>query len=595
MTASTPRWISDTVASERYSIHSRANAGEVMPDPVSPLSSSWSLGGPGEWGWRDAFARMGTMDLDEFDIDRNDLIVVLGGYMYLNMSLTRLFGVRFPGLTPEMVDFQYFGEMPGIPTYASEARPTDDSPVHTERLAQALGWIFSRDDLPELRDDRDEIVRLVANRPDLTDLGLQEVVDYGRSYLPLLRRLFCRHIVMSATAGIGISVVAQVCEAIGQPQLTLTLIAALGDVDSAAPSWAMWELSRAVNASPELTAAFDAGVPGLLDRIRALADGGDAAAAAWLGSWGRFQASFESRGPNEWELRSETWGTEPVLPLAAIDRMRLAADGDSPQARADVRAGAREQATAAVREALAANPEALGQFDAGLRAAVLFNAGRERSKTNCVRALHEVRLAARELGRRLTDAGLIREPRHVFMFVDEELDDLVDTALGRAMWAKPDFAALAAEREEFYLGLFDVEPPFVTQGDPPPPSEWARRSTAPSPAAAGTCLEGIPGSPGVATGRARIVHDPGDPRGLQPGEVLVAPITDPAWTPLFVPAAAVVVDVGAQISHAVIVSRELGLPCVVSVTGATRTIPDGALVEVNGDAGTVTILETAEA
>ena len=61
------------------------------------------------------------------------------------------------------------------------------------------------------------------------------------------------------------------------------------------------------------------------------------------------------------------------------------------------------------------------------------------------------------------------------------------------------------------------------------------------------------------------------------------------------PAAAVVVDVGAQISHAVIVSRELGLPCVVSVTGATRTIPDGALVEVNGDAGTVTILELAEA
>ena len=99
----------------------------------------------------------------------------------------------------------------------------------------------------------------------------------------------------------------------------------------------------------------------------------------------------------------------------------------------------------------------------------------------------------------------------------------------------------------------------------------------------------------MAIGRARVVHDPGDPAGLLPGDVLVAPITDPAWTPLFVPAAAVVVDVGAQISHAVIVSRELGLPCVVSVTGATRTIPDGALVEVNGDLGTVTILEPPEA
>jgi pyruvate,water dikinase len=72
--------------------------------------------------------------------------------------------------------------------------------------------------------------------------------------------------------------------------------------------------------------------------------------------------------------------------------------------------------------------------------------------------------------------------------------------------------------------------------------------------------------------------------------VLVAPITDPSWTPLFVPAGAIVVDVGAQMSHAVIVSRELGIPAVVSVTGATQRITDGAMVEVDGNAGVVRIL-----
>ena len=71
----------------------------------------------------------------------------------------------------------------------------------------------------------------------------------------------------------------------------------------------------------------------------------------------------------------------------------------------------------------------------------------------------------------------------------------------------------------------------------------------------------------------------------------MAPLTDPSWTPLFVPVEAVVVDVGGQMSHAVIVSRELGLPCVVSVTGATGSIPDGAIIEVDGAAGTVTVLE----
>ena len=71
----------------------------------------------------------------------------------------------------------------------------------------------------------------------------------------------------------------------------------------------------------------------------------------------------------------------------------------------------------------------------------------------------------------------------------------------------------------------------------------------------------------------------------------LAPLTDPSWTPLFVPVEAVVVDVGGQMSHAIIVSRELGLPCVVSATDATKRIPEGALIEVDGAAGTITVLE----
>jgi phosphoenolpyruvate synthase/pyruvate phosphate dikinase len=92
-------------------------------------------------------------------------------------------------------------------------------------------------------------------------------------------------------------------------------------------------------------------------------------------------------------------------------------------------------------------------------------------------------------------------------------------------------------------------------------------------------------------GRSRVLTDPDDPSALEPGEILVAPITDPSWTPLFVAAAAVVVDVGAPFSYAAIVSRELGIPCVVSATDATGRIPDGALIEVDGTAATVTVLE----
>ena len=105
-------------------------------------------------------------------------------------------------------------------------------------------------------------------------------------------------------------------------------------------------------------------------------------------------------------------------------------------------------------------------------------------------------------------------------------------------------------------------------------------------------LGGNPGCPGVHRGRGRVILEPSEPGALDPGDILVAPMTDPAWTPLFVTAGAVVVDVGAALSHAIIVSRELGIPCVVSATDATKRIVDGSRIQVDGDTGTVTILET---
>jgi pyruvate,water dikinase len=122
-------------------------------------------------------------------------------------------------------------------------------------------------------------------------------------------------------------------------------------------------------------------------------------------------------------------------------------------------------------------------------------------------------------------------------------------------------------------------------------SSYARRdSVVITEVVEGEAVHGVPGCPGIAKGIARVITDSHDPTSLEPGDILVAPITDPSWTPLFVPAAGVVVDVGAPLSHAIIVSRELGIPCVVSAIDATKRIPDGALVEVNGDTGVVTVL-----
>jgi pyruvate,water dikinase len=548
------------------------------------MSSTMGIASAGDRGWLDAYVKAGSFTYDEFDTDRPDAVGVFGGYLYLNMSMTRIYGLRTPGLTPQMVDFQYFGDMPGITPYEDEARPDDENEELTAKLQRYLDDLFTRDDLPELRADRDQVDRLIARRPDLGELTDQEIVDHARSFLPLYRRLFCRHILVSGASGIGIGTVAGVLAAIEQPELIMTLVAGLGDVDSAAPSWAMWDMSRIVKGSPDLTAAFDAGVPGLHERLIGLAESGSPSAEDFEKLFDSFIERFGARGPNEWELRSRTWGIDRDVPLAAIDRMRFAADDESPQTRTELRIVEREAATDFVRELVAGDAHAAGTFEVGLRCAHLYNAGRERTKTNNIKLAHEMRLAMRELGRRAVDRGDLANVEQVFMLTELELDDFVERPA--------DFTKLVKERETYYLSLWDLEPPFVSRGAPAPTSEWRHRAAASGAdhAVAGEVLTGIPGCPGVARGRARVVLDPTDPRGLEPGDVLVAPLTDPSWTPLFVPAAAVVVDVGAQITHAVIVSRELGLPCVVSVTDATRRIADGAMIEVDGRAGTVTVL-----
>jgi pyruvate,water dikinase len=148
------------------------------------------------------------------------------------------------------------------------------------------------------------------------------------------------------------------------------------------------------------------------------------------------------------------------------------------------------------------------------------------------------------------------------------------------------------ERRAEYRHLQELTPPFVFVGRTDGPDTWARRDApAEGMLGQGEVLAGMPGCPGQAEGIARVILDSNDPTALEPGDILVAPITDPSWTPLFVPAAGVVVDVGAALSHAIIVSRELGIPCVISATDATRRIPNGARIRVDGSTGAVTVLE----
>ena len=101
-------------------------------------------------------------------------------------------------------------------------------------------------------------------------------------------------------------------------------------------------------------------------------------------------------------------------------------------------------------------------------------------------------------------------------------------------------------------------------------------------------LKGVPASAGVVSGKAHVLLDPTGAR-LEPGEILVAPSTDPGWTPLFLTASGLVMEMGGPMSHGAIVAREYGIPAVVGVNGALERITTGQQITVDGSSGIITI------
>lgn len=571
-------WVVDSPLSTRFPVYTRANAGEVSPAAATPLFWSQIGGPPAERVWRRALADFGAFDLDEFRPDAIDIQGMVHGFVYLNLSNLRVFGARMPGASPELMDRTYLGERSDAPPY--EPHPDDAKPEYTERILASVGRVFATEHRDDIAAQAIEAEKIRAARPDYATLSDTELVALQRERMKQYESFLYTHLSLVYEGSLVTGMLEQTLAPLGDPTLTARVLGGLGNIASAAPSMSLWKLSRLVKNSPALTAAFDAGVDGVLDRVDA---SGDPAAADFRTDWDRFVFDFGSRSTNEWEAMPQTWETHPHIPLGLLERMRLQPDERDPRLQSQRLRAEREELTAQLRAQLADNVEALGALDTALRLSGIFMPAREQSKSNLIRVLHEARLPMRELGRRHTEAGELQRPEDLTMLREDELDAFV-----------ADPAAMVptiTERLEWHAELSALEPPYiVVAGAVPPVTTWNRRTEPNVPVAqSGEVLTGLAACPGVATGRARVISDPAQCADLEPGEILVAPMTDPGWTPLFSSAEAVVVDVGSTMSHAAIVSRELGIPCVLGVQHASVRIKTGTLLTVDGTTGLVTV------
>ena len=566
----TQRWICDADPSPRFPVYTRGNAGEVAPNVLTPLTASL-IGDASADGQRRAMLELGLLRSRDFAGPGANGTGVFGGYLYANLSMARVGCERAPGMTALDADRQ----MAGL---------SDDAPVHVPQNGDrdliatlAMTWSMIRHLL------RPDISALDAARRDVesrrggilppAECSDDELIDLVLAFPPRWADGMYRLLFHSAFAGASNAIVEQLTERAGCGRsAALALTGGLGTIDSAAPAMRLWALGRQVAESQRLTQIFDEGVD-----VLEIDDDPDV--DHFLEGFSAFVRAHGARGPDEWELASETWGTHPSMALEAIDRLRRAPAERDPVVAQRRLAEERTQAADAVRHGL---PRPVRPFfDRMLLAAQRYAEGRERAKTIFIDDLYPVRCALFELADRARARGGPEDRRDFFLVTSQELRDVV---------AAPEpYASVIADRRSRRDFLQERVPPFVFDGVLPDPSTWPLRSVEPVDLGDARQLEGQGVSSGIARGTVRIVRNPADPRALEPDDILVAPITDPAWTPLFLAVAGVVVEVGAQLSHAAIVARELGIPAVVGVTNATTRLVDGQQIEIDGARGTVTV------
>ncbi|MHB8692222.1 MAG: PEP-utilizing enzyme [Solirubrobacteraceae bacterium] len=514
---------------------STANVGEALPGVVTPLG--WSVWGPAiELGMRDTFMRLGALEPRRVAIpsDPSDRVVsIFYGRGALSVSFLCEMGNRLPGTSGGAIAEQLLGTVPpGLPSRRELGR----MPVVATRMPVAVALI-RRQVIQGTAHIHEWWTQWLARMDDLDVPGTQQALDDARKMLIAMTTIQARGVFVGVQA-----VYDQLLALIERSGIDQTaaggLMAGQGSHAETAIIRDLWDMGR--------------------ERL----------------TMETFLARHGYHGTGEGQLLNKMWreDPEPVRRLAAQYAARE--DGEDPVALEHERVTQRE---AAERELLAALP-AIQRPAARLilKLAVQRIPLRGVAKEALIRALDVVRASARRMGTILTEQGVLSEPDDAFYFTADEL------------MAGPggDAAELARERSALYRQLLELDVPKHWQGLPEP-FELAGVELEDS-----LSVSGIGGSGGVVEGRVRLVHDPTED-DVEPGEVLVSPTTDPSWASVLFLCSALVVDIGGPLSHAAVVSRELGIPCVIGTKNGTAILRTGDLVRVDGTAGTVEVLERA--
>jgi pyruvate,water dikinase len=331
----------------------------------------------------------------------------------------------------------------------------------------------------------------------------------------------------------------------------------------------LWALSRRLHADPAARAALAEQSP----RELAMAYEHGTLPPVLQRDLSEFLGHYGHRAVAEIDLGVMRWSDDPTPLLQNLANYAAVEDGPrSPAAQFRAAAVEAERTVLVLSARAARRGRVRGVVVRWLLGRGRAMAGfREMPKFLVVLLLARARALAYSVARELAAAGRLERADDGFFLSWPEL---------RAAVAGADFRAQVQQRRAAYdQELRRRHVPRLLLSDGTEPSLPAGESS-------GTELRGTPASAGQVTGRARVILDPSGAR-LEPGDILVAPSTDPGWTPLFLSAAGLVMEMGGAMSHGAVVAREYGIPAVVGVAGASEHIQDGETITVDGSQGTV--------
>ena len=293
----------------------------------------------------------------------------------------------------------------------------------------------------------------------------------------------------------------------------------------------------------------------------------------FLGAWDEFVERFGCRGPLEMDLAYPKYGDDPKV---ALRQLAMLARGSSvnPAEVHERQASARQTAYEELAGLL--SPKKRRRLARAYHNILNFEPAREMPKHHLTMVNLRIRTRLLALADRWVEGDRLDRREDIFELRFEDIDRAEsDPSL--------DVREIIASRNVFYRKARALVRHFPHAIDSRGRILRPERPHEPGE------LRGLAVSSGRVRGPVKVLHDPFE-KQVEAGDILVAHTTDPGWTPLFINAAAVLLEVGGELQHGVLVAREYGKPCVAGIVDLTRSLSDGQMVEVDGDAGVVRIL-----